>query len=160
MAPSPSDPGYAKAALTQAHIIAANNKGAGTDINASLTGGQMLGFYMVPAGTGAQALAAINAGNAASRPVFFSFTSANSDGINHIKTSGDAAGGWEVVGWEDQVGGGDQDYNDRIITVGPAATAVRGGRARRCWSRRFGHVPASGRGQVAVEPDRGRQRPR
>ena len=42
--------------------------------------------------------------------VFFSFIGANSDGIDHVRLLGD-----NTLGFEDELGGGDLDYNDRVI---------------------------------------------
>jgi hypothetical protein len=47
--------------------------------------------------------------------VFSSYAGANSDGINHIVRLGN--GTTEVFGFEDQLGGGDRDFNDLIVTI-------------------------------------------
>ena len=42
---------------------------------------------------------------------FFSFRSANSDGLNHFRVLGSG-----VIGLEDLNGGGDQDFDDNIVS--------------------------------------------
>jgi len=43
---------------------------------------------------------------------YFAFTGANPDGVDHVRLLGD-----NTIGFEDQLGGGDRDYNDLVVQV-------------------------------------------
>jgi Domain of unknown function (DUF4114) len=51
--------------------------------------------------------------------VFSSFTGANTDNKNHVVRLGN--GTTEVFGFEDRLGGGDNDFNDLIVSITRAA---------------------------------------
>jgi Domain of unknown function (DUF4114)/Vanadium chloroperoxidase N-terminal domain len=106
--------GYLAEALRRAALNPAINQvtvnGTSTSSTISLAAGQSFGLLLVSNGTIAAASAAGSTLN-----VFSSYAGANSDGINHIVRLGN--GTTEVFGFEDQLGGGDRDFNDLIVNV-------------------------------------------
>jgi Domain of unknown function (DUF4114)/Vanadium chloroperoxidase N-terminal domain len=98
-----------RAALNPALTQAATN-GTTASSTVSLAAGQSFGLLLVSNGTLAAASAAGSTLN-----VFSSYTGANTDGLNHIVRLGN--GTTEVFGFEDQLGGGDRDFNDLIVNI-------------------------------------------
>jgi uncharacterized protein DUF4114 len=115
---APGDTGYAAAALARAHAILTSDRTAGAAATVTVQGGQFLGFYLVQNTTLATMLAA-NPTNGArgSKLAFFSFKEANPDRVAHVTATGDAVDGRLLLGWEDLTGGGDRDYNDRVLAI-------------------------------------------
>jgi Domain of unknown function (DUF4114) len=105
-----------RAALNPALTQAATN-GTTASSTVSLAAGQSFGLLLVSNGTLAAASAAGSTLN-----VFSSYAGANSDGLNHIVRLGN--GTTEVFGFEDQLGGGDRDFNDLIVNINKTAPAV------------------------------------
>ena len=95
---TPGDAGYAAAALREANQVA-------TFSNLSVADGQSSStdFSLQDSGTFAP-FAQVN-GN-----TFFAFSEANADGLSHFRSLGT-----NLFGLEDQLGGGDLDYDDHII---------------------------------------------
>ncbi|MFN4258316.1 MAG: DUF4114 domain-containing protein [Gemmataceae bacterium] len=84
---SPSDPGYAAAALnSDRQVIFSMGTTAGTDIDLFLPGGAFLGFYFIPNGTTEDFLATNPNNTPGTAPqAFFSFAAANPNGIDHFR---------------------------------------------------------------------------
>ena len=95
---TPGDAGYAAAALREPNQVA-------TFSNLSVADGQSSStdFSLQDSGTFAP-FAQVN-GN-----TFFAFSEANADGLSHFRSLGT-----NLFGLEDQLGGGDLDYDDHII---------------------------------------------
>ena len=122
---APGAAGYAAAALNSAsrQVLFASGQSAGATKTISVTGGQLLAFYMVSNSTTANLLQ-FNSRNAATGlNGFFSVASANPDHFDHLRTAADTQTGQMVMQWEDMLFGGDRDYNDAVITLTPQAVA-------------------------------------
>lgn len=110
--------GYLQEALRRAALntgltqATANNTSVSSNI--SVDAGRFFGLLLVADGTIAQASAAGSTLN-----VFSSFTGANTDNRNHVVRLGNGA--TEVFGFEDRIGGGDNDFNDLIVSITRAA---------------------------------------
>jgi Domain of unknown function (DUF4114)/Vanadium chloroperoxidase N-terminal domain len=105
--------GYLAEALRRAAlntVAQATTNGTTANSSVSLAAGQSFGLLLVADGTVAQASASGSTLN-----VFSSYAGANSDGVNHVVRLGN--GTTEVFGFEDQLGGGDRDFNDLIVSV-------------------------------------------
>ncbi|MBD2578265.1 DUF4114 domain-containing protein [Oscillatoria sp. FACHB-1406] len=98
----PGDAGYAQAAVSQR-----------IDLNSPLSGGQLLSPFLIANGTADDFLSK-NPGNQANNGpnAYFGSTSANPDGVDHIRLIGD-----NTFAFEDLYGGGDKDYNDYVVQV-------------------------------------------
>ncbi|TAE59503.1 MAG: DUF4114 domain-containing protein [Nostocales cyanobacterium] len=109
---NPGDAGYKQAALerrvTGLDLLRTGNQQT-TTFNGSFAGGDILAPFIVIDGSFEEAV-----NNRAE--VYFSFLSANSDGVDHIRLLGD-----HTFGFEDLRGGGDQDFNDVIVSLNFAA---------------------------------------
>lgn len=107
---APGDAGYAQAALRDRLVMSSGRNG--TSLN-SLTGGNLLAPFLVANGTVQQFLAQ-NANNQSSGgPIaYFAYSSANPDRLDHVRLLGD-----NTFGFEDLLGGGDQDFNDIVFRV-------------------------------------------
>jgi hypothetical protein len=102
-----------RAALTPAITQALTNNTSASS-NVTINAGSSYGLLLVADGTVAQARAAGSTLN-----VFSSFTGANTDERNHVVRLGN--GTTEVFGFEDRIGGGDNDFNDLIVSITRAA---------------------------------------
>jgi len=98
----PGDPGYAEAAVSQQ-----------LDTNAGFPAGTLVAPFIISDGTVEEFLAE-NPLNQSGEDVmaYFAFTGANPDGVDHVRLLGD-----NTIGFEDQLGGGDRDYNDLVVQV-------------------------------------------
>jgi hypothetical protein len=98
----PGDPGYAEAAVSQ-----------GLDTNGGLPAGTLVAPFIIADGTVEEFLAE-NPLNQSGEDVmaYFAFMGANPDGVDHVRLLGD-----NTIGFEDQPGGGDRDYNDLVVQV-------------------------------------------
>ncbi len=105
----PSDNGYAGVALARAQVVLGKGSGFGAKAEVTTAGGQLLGFYLVANATTLEA-------QVAGATVFFSFDAANADKMEHVRTVDRGDGGRDFR-FEDQLGGGDQDFNDAIVSV-------------------------------------------
>jgi cyclophilin family peptidyl-prolyl cis-trans isomerase len=118
---NPGDPGYARAALSSAtrQVIFTGPAGPGDTATINLPAGSHYGFYLIQDGTAANFLSDNASNSVGSKPLaFFSAGAANPDHFDHFR--------WlpgNVMTWEDQTGGGDQDFLDLVASVqfGPAA---------------------------------------
>jgi hypothetical protein len=90
----------------------------GSTVDVPVNGGARLLFYLVPNG-GLRNVLRHNPGNRRGRTpaVLFADGRRNPDRLNHLRTSPQSNG--VVLRWEDQLGGGDRDFNDVIFSVQP-----------------------------------------
>jgi hypothetical protein len=99
---TPGSAGYKAAALSSTNLfsgfgsLAVANGATRTDTIAAFIESGLLAPYATVAQTG---------------DTFFSFGSANSDGLNHFRVLGS-----NVIGLEDMAGGFDQDFDDNIVS--------------------------------------------
>jgi cyclophilin family peptidyl-prolyl cis-trans isomerase len=114
----PGDAGYAAAAIQRAVSIFTARQGSGANQTLAVEGGQHLAFLLVQNSTLAR-LRAVNPSNSPNGPVqaFFSLKAANNDNFEHALINYDAVSGRMILGFEDLTGGGDRDYNDRVIAI-------------------------------------------
>lgn len=84
-----------------------------------------LGFYFIQNSTTDTVLAELAAGRV-SQNVFFSFTSGNTDGFDHLQVE-DQGNGVLIHRWEDILGGGDGDFNDLVMSIQPTTASIRVG---------------------------------
>lgn len=106
---SPEDEGYLQAALGQRlpDVLLEGGNNQTFNSETELAPGQLLAPFLIVNST----LDALLDTNVSNDPeVFFAYTGANSDGFDHIRLLGD-----NTFGFEDLVGGGDQDFNDLIV---------------------------------------------
>jgi hypothetical protein len=106
----PGDAGYVKAAITnrvQGIDLKVNNQG-----KANFNGVFKPGFMFAPFIISNTTVETVLNSNAENLSVFFPYLGANPGGVNHIRLLAN-----NVFGFEDQVGGGDLDYNDMIVQV-------------------------------------------
>ncbi|MFM1899663.1 MAG: hypothetical protein RLZZ216_239, partial [Cyanobacteriota bacterium] len=95
---TPGDAGYAAAALLKANRISALGDLSIADGESSSTGFSLQeASYIAP-------FAQVNS------HTFFAFSEANADGLSHFRSLGT-----NLFGLEDQLNGGDRDYDDHII---------------------------------------------
>jgi hypothetical protein len=117
---APGEAGYMQAALSQGQVIfsaLSGNVFAGLNSTSQLSFdvGDRLGFYLVQNSTTDTVLSKLAAGQTPPN-VFFATTSANSDGFDHLQVS-EGSNSTFTLAWEDQLGGGDRDFNDVALTV-------------------------------------------
>ncbi|MEW6493323.1 MAG: SBBP repeat-containing protein [Cyanobacteriota bacterium] len=129
---APGQAGYLQAALSQGRVIfsSLSNYPDGFGVAnqtrvLSFEANTRLGFYFVQNSTTDTVLADLAAGQTSAN-VFFSFASASPDGFDHLRVS-DQGNGVFVQRWEDRLGGGDQDFNDLVMTIQPTAELPRVG---------------------------------
>ncbi|MBD2017180.1 SBBP repeat-containing protein [Microcoleus sp. FACHB-53] len=129
---APGTAGYLQAALSQGKVILStppnlpNGFGVADQTRVlNFNSNERLGFYFVQNSTTDTVLADLTAGRTPSN-VFFSFTSANSDGFDHLQLS-DQGNGVFIQRWEDMSGGGDQDFNDLVMTIQPTIEPLKVG---------------------------------
>ncbi|MEC4984265.1 MAG: Calx-beta domain-containing protein [Oscillatoria sp. PMC 1068.18] len=116
----PQDSGYLAAAMNRSQVIfsALPDTTLGELISArqiEFEPGQKLVFYLVQNSTTETVLAEIAAGNNPPQ-VLFATPSANSENYNYLQAT-EAESNTYNLAWEDLVGGGDQDYNDLVMSV-------------------------------------------
>jgi hypothetical protein len=112
----PSDPGYAQAALARAEILVPRSAPCGTETRLTLEPGGLYAFFLIQNSASQVFLAKNPTNNPACHPVaFFSLTTANPDGLDHLR--GTVCDGAVRLAWEDLLGGGDQDFNDAVLTI-------------------------------------------
>jgi cyclophilin family peptidyl-prolyl cis-trans isomerase len=114
----PGDAGYAAAAIQRAVSMFTSRQGTGASREIAVEGGKHLGFLLVQNSTLAH-LRAANPNNLPNRPVqaFFSLKAVNNDGVEHALINYDPVTGRMIIGFEDLTGGGDRDYNDRVVSI-------------------------------------------
>src|SRR5262249_8033728 len=122
---TPGSAGYAQAALSSStrRVIFSKGQKAGADSSITLSGGQMIVFYMIQNNTTANFLAknpsnSIHGNNNPNDPLaFFSVKAANPDNMKHAQIIADRTTGRTEFNWEDLLTLGDSDFNDAVITV-------------------------------------------
>jgi hypothetical protein len=104
----PGDSGYAQAAMkgrVAGIDLGVDNQGTATFIDKTLTGGSIFAPFILTNGrTVDQVL------NGQVDQAYFAYLGANADKVDHIRLLGN-----NVFGFEDLVGGGDNDFNDVIV---------------------------------------------
>ncbi|MGQ4648938.1 DUF4114 domain-containing protein [Lyngbya aestuarii] len=116
----PGKPGYLAQALNRGKVIfsaLANPSGFAnpTRILEGFDTGDRLGFYLVPNSSTDSVVTDLAAGKTPTK-VFLGLVGANEGSLNYLQTS-------ELdeksinLNWEDQLGGGDADFNDLVMTV-------------------------------------------
>jgi Ca2+-binding RTX toxin-like protein len=103
----PGDLGYAQAALNRSVM---NMTKGDLNPNKTFTGNSLLAPYLVANGTVKDVLTGTKVGQMPQ--VYFSYMGANSDGQEHVRLLGD-----NKFAFEDQLGGGDRDFNDAIVQL-------------------------------------------
>lgn len=122
---APGSVGYAQAALSRGQVLFASGQQAGTGRDLVLRGGDRILFYLIQNTSSANWLAT-NPHNHINGPLaLFSMSTANPDGFQHVRRQHTGLGGLQLA-WEDWTGGGDQDFNDVVFSVGPAALQIPG----------------------------------
>ncbi|MCS6813316.1 MAG: DUF4347 domain-containing protein [Cyanobacteria bacterium] len=124
---APGNPTYARTALTSAgrRILFRSGETAGIGIDITVTVGQFLVFYLVQ-DTSTDNWLATNPSNASTgRRVLFSRSLGNPGQVDQVRDRTLAPGVLELA-WEDLASGGDQDFNDAIVRIGPAAFPIPG----------------------------------
>ena len=107
---NPEDAGYQAAALAnRIDVTLTGENGQTKRYSADLDTRQRLSSFLVADDSIAALLDDISTNDPA---VYFHYTGANSDGQQHVRLLGDG-----VFGYEDMVGGGDQDFNDVIVDL-------------------------------------------
>jgi len=122
---TPGSAGYAQAALSSStrRLIFSKGQKAGAHRSITLTGGQMIVFYMIQNNTTANFLAknpsdSIHGNNNPNDPLaFFSIKAANPDHMKHAQIIADRTTGRTEFNWEDLISGRDGDFNDAVITI-------------------------------------------
>lgn len=114
----PGDAGYAAAAIQRAQSMFTSRQGSNSQRTIAVQGGQHLAFLLVQNATLAQ-LRAVNPTNSPNGRIqaFFSLKAVNNDGVEHALINYDPVAGRMIIGFEDLTGGGDRDYNDRVIAI-------------------------------------------
>ncbi|MUG92342.1 DUF4114 domain-containing protein [Scytonema sp. UIC 10036] len=117
---APGQPGYLQAAMTRSQVLLsalANNPAP--DLlgirKLNFNSGSYLSFYLVQNASTDE----VKANLAASQPtpnVFFSSNVANIDSFDHLQIN-NLNDGVLSVQWEDQIGGGDRDFDDLVLNV-------------------------------------------
>lgn len=122
---APGAAGYSAAALTSAssQVLFAQGQTAGATKTVSVSGGELLAFYLVSNNTTSTLLKYNPQNIVTGLNVFFSIKSANPDHVNHFLNTADTQTGQVVMSWEDMLFGGDKDFNDAVITLTPQAAA-------------------------------------
>jgi hypothetical protein len=124
----PSDPGYAKAALTSAsrQVLFAKGQQTGAWKELKFQGGQKLAFYLIQNSSTEEWLTQNPDNRAGKGPVaFFSIDGVNPDQFDHVHSQ---SFGEDILhlAWEDLWGGGDQDFNDVHLVVSPVGVSIPG----------------------------------
>ena len=97
----PGDDGYEDAAMSrQLDVQLSGQNGEMTTFSSTMAGGDFLGMFIISDGN-----------DVSSDDVLFSAMGMNS-GTDHVKMLGN-----NTFGFEDTVGGGDQDFNDMVVKV-------------------------------------------
>lgn len=128
----PGQAGYADAALANGQVVFRAGQGTGATATLNFLAGDRLAFYLVQNNT-------TDAARAGAAQVFFSVDGANADGVEHVQSGAQSDGGLRL-GFEDLTGGGDNDFNDAIITVGGSGLLATPGQAGQTVSATFGFL--------------------
>ncbi len=121
----PGDAGYFAAAMARREIVFTPAAVAGTARTITAEGGEALVFYLVQDATSVELLAENPTNSLNNGPVaFFGLRAANPDGVAHLAMNADLVANQTHYGWEDLIGGGDQDYNDLVFSVRSVASGT------------------------------------
>ena len=109
----PGNPGYANAAMEQAHTLFPKGSRSGTVSSVTVPGGTYYATYLISNGTRKTYLKT-NPDNLSGRlpNAFFSIAKANPDRYSHLRLTPDGRHAWEDT-WR----GGDRDHNDAVLKV-------------------------------------------
>ncbi|MEW6491196.1 MAG: PQQ-dependent sugar dehydrogenase [Cyanobacteriota bacterium] len=132
---APGTPEYLFAALGQGQVIfsALSSPGFSNLVSKrqlSFDSNTRLGFYLVSNNTTDKVLADLAAGRTPAN-VFFAHANANTNGFNYSRIL-ELSDSTLTLAWEDQLGGGDQDFDDSLLKVQvintppPSETALQG----------------------------------
>jgi uncharacterized repeat protein (TIGR01451 family) len=117
---APGSDGYLAAALDRAQTVFPRPAGAGTpDVGITVNGGDRLVFMLISQGS----LASLKTQNPTNDPTkgptfaFFSLDGLNPDGLIHTVTYRHKTEGSVEFGFEDVLGGGDNDFDDIVFRV-------------------------------------------
>jgi cyclophilin family peptidyl-prolyl cis-trans isomerase len=126
---APGSSGYSQAAIgaSSSQVVFASGSGGGASDTIQVTGGELLGFYMIQNSSTASFLSGNPSDSLSSGPkAFFTVTAANPDSAQHVQVIANPTTGQVQLNWEDMTGGGDSDFNDVVMTVtlvgGPTGT--------------------------------------
>jgi RHS repeat-associated protein len=110
----PNDSGYAAAALDESRAIAFFQARSGiASEEIALPAGSYFGFYLVQNASTAEWRTSNRRNALGAVPLaFFSFAAANPDGFGHVLRPGRTQ-----YAFEDQTNGGDQDFNDVVVSI-------------------------------------------
>ncbi|MGB7086762.1 MAG: 5'-nucleotidase C-terminal domain-containing protein, partial [Phormidesmis sp.] len=107
---NPGEAGYQQAAIAnriEVQLTGQNNQIS--EFSAEFATGKLLSSFLVVDST-LEALLDTDAFN--DPTVYFNYTGANSDGVDHVRLLGD-----NTFGYEDLAGGGDNDFNDVVVKM-------------------------------------------
>lgn len=121
---APGASGYAQAAITStSQVIFPSGDQGGESATLSVTGGQLIVFYMVQNASTSSFLSNNSSDSISGSPlIFFTATAANPDGFQHVQVIQNQTTGQVQYNWEDMTYGGDTDFNDVVMTVALAGT--------------------------------------
>ncbi|MDJ0755773.1 MAG: DUF4114 domain-containing protein [Ardenticatenaceae bacterium] len=123
----PGDPAYYAAALSQATIIFPSGAHPYTpDVSLPLTSGRLMVFFIVQNDTVANFLANNPTNDPLGAPLaFFSMDELNTDGTtDHFVGFQNDISEYSQFGFEDETGGGDNDFDDVVYTIAPPPIPV------------------------------------
>ncbi|MFL9449583.1 DUF4114 domain-containing protein [Tolypothrix bouteillei VB521301_2] len=117
---APGDAGYLQAAMKRSQVVfsaLANDPSskAGNNRIINFAPNTYLSSYLVQNASTDEVLADL-AANKPTPNVFFSTVAANIDKFDHVQFKNTSDGGI-FIGWEDLIGGGDQDFNEPLVSV-------------------------------------------
>ena len=121
----PGQPGWSRAALLRARTVFAlgSSKGVPPAARTSL-GGRHVAFVLI-VGTTLDSMR-LNDPDNATNAAFFTLDAANPDDVDHALTFAHKSGAYSQFGFEDLLGGGDQDFDDIVYEVSPGLSPVPG----------------------------------
>ncbi len=138
---APTASNYLQVALNRAQVICAslpnNPQSGGNSRNINyLNTNDRLVFYLIPNGSTDSALTSLSAGRT---PTVFFAANFGGSAFQQARISTQASGGF-TISWEDQAGGGDQDFNDFVLNAQLSTTNARLADITRYQGRREGEL--------------------
>ena len=132
---APGDPGFVEAALAAGQVLFTTPSNGSDDFLSGMTltrglqvdaGDRLLPYLITQSSSNSLSSPAFNPSSGLlsnGSNVFFGLAAANADTLDHLQVT-DLEGGGFTLAFEDTFGGGDQDFDDLILTVdvGTAAT--------------------------------------
>ena len=107
---NPGEAGYQQAALAnRVEVLLTGQNGRTNEFTAELVTSKLLSSFLVVDST---IDALFDADTFNDPTVYFNYTGANADGIDHVRLLGD-----NTFGYEDLAGGGDNDFNDVVVKM-------------------------------------------